>query len=531
MNKKMRDLINQLEDNNQSWEFYPTTKEIIQVIYNDLGKKTRYGKSYSVLDIGCGNGNFFNKFQEIRKEVLEFHKQNNIEEDKWDFEQNPKAKPVAEIDKKFAIEKSEILIQNLPKDVIVIGTDFWQQTLIDKSVDVIFCNPPYSEFEEWTVKIIKESFSKKIYLVIPERWKNSRLIKEALNQRNFEADSLGNFDFLKADRAARAKIDIVKITAKKTKFGNDYYEERGNDPFDCWFNEEFKINLNQKEEYSYDLNKKKKEEIKDQIVKGSSLTETLTEIYNRDMQKLLGNYKAVCDLDTEVLKELGINLNNLKIGLKEKIENLKNLYWRELFNNFSKITDRLISKKRDNLLSKLHENFSIDFTESNIYAIVIWVIKNSNQYFDDQLKEIYLELTETDFVKKYKSNQRTWERDRWRYKNQGTNTHYTLDYRIITRSYSGRLIDDVRVIANNLGFSEIGDVKTFQNGNIHFRFEKDFIKAFNIEASRLFGWIKEPQDILNEFDCDITQEDIDKYYKQSFLIEPTNTQLLLTCHQ
>ena len=65
MNKKMRDLINQLEDNNQSWEFYPTTKEIIQVIYNDLGKKTRYGKYYSVLDIGCGNGNFFNKFQEI----------------------------------------------------------------------------------------------------------------------------------------------------------------------------------------------------------------------------------------------------------------------------------------------------------------------------------------------------------------------------------------------------------------------------------------------------------------------------------
>jgi hypothetical protein len=255
------------------------------------------------------------------------------------------------------------------------------------------------------------------------------------------------------------------------------------------------------------------------------------QVYNLDMQKLLSNYKAVCDLDVELLKELGVSIENLKEGLKSKIKGLKTLYWRELFDNFDKIKSRLTSKKRSILFDELHSQNSIDFTESNIYAIVIWVIKNANKYFDDQLKEIYLELTETNFVKKYKSNQRTWQEDKWRYKQGGINTHYTLDYRIIThQGYINRpnsFIDDVRTIANNLGFSYIGDVKIFKNGNIHFKFEKDFIKAFNIEASRLFGWIKEPQDILNEFE-DITQEDVDKYFKKSFSMDIENKQLLLT---
>ena len=32
----MKNLIQQIKENDQDFEFYPTTKEIIQVIYNDL---------------------------------------------------------------------------------------------------------------------------------------------------------------------------------------------------------------------------------------------------------------------------------------------------------------------------------------------------------------------------------------------------------------------------------------------------------------------------------------------------------------
>ncbi|MGL5668705.1 MAG: hypothetical protein ACRDD9_21590 [Shewanella sp.] len=41
--------------------------------------------------------------------------------------------------------------------MLVIGTDFNQQTLVDKPVGVIFCNPPYSAFEQWATRVISEA--------------------------------------------------------------------------------------------------------------------------------------------------------------------------------------------------------------------------------------------------------------------------------------------------------------------------------------------------------------------------------------
>ena len=94
-------IINILKENNQDFEFYPTTKEIIEVVKKDIEGE----KASSMLDIGAGDGR-----------VLE-------------------SMPIY---KKYAIEKSKILIEQLNKDIFIIGTDFNQQTLIDKKVDVIF---------------------------------------------------------------------------------------------------------------------------------------------------------------------------------------------------------------------------------------------------------------------------------------------------------------------------------------------------------------------------------------------------------
>lgn len=533
----MRNLIKEIKESGQDFEFYPTTKEIVQGVYDDLAIKERYGKSYSILDVGCGNGGFFTKFDIIREEVSEYHKLNNIDESQYNFCDNKKAKPIANLGNEFAIEKSEILINNLPSHIVVVGTDFWENTLIDKKVDIIFSNPPYSEFEEWSSKIIREAYCNTIYLVIPERWKNSKDIDGALRMRKFEAKILGSFDFLDAERTARAKVNLVKISPAKIKISDRYYDKTSiADPFDVWFEQEFKVDLN-KEDDSWSVRNAKEEkdrekrqkEIKNEIAIGRDLTEVLVNLYQKDMARLLDNYKKVAELDGELLKELGVKLENIKSGLKEKISGLKSKYWHEFFNNFDKIKNRLTTKKRDTLLAKLHSKTSVDFTESNIYAIVIWVIKNANQYFEEQIKEVYLELTKTEYVKKYKSNNRTWENDRWRYKNEGSNTHYCLDYRIITRNYRDIIINDVKTIAHNLGFYDIGDVKTFQNGNVHFRFQKDFIKAFNIEAARLFGWIKSPQEAVDEFvgDCQVTEQEAEKYFRGNFLITETNKQLLL----
>jgi len=117
----MKDLLDNLKENNQDYEFYPTTQKMVDIIKENVNLQHSY-----ILDIGAGNGNFFTKLNLSCT--------------------------------KFAIEKSQILIDAMPSDIIVIGSDFHEQTLFDKNrIDYIFCNPPYSQFKVWMLKIIKET--------------------------------------------------------------------------------------------------------------------------------------------------------------------------------------------------------------------------------------------------------------------------------------------------------------------------------------------------------------------------------------
>jgi len=67
----MKELINQLKENDQDFEFYPTTKEMIKCIYDksdDIG---------NVLDIGCGICGFkrwFKHFSNIEKDEYKRNK-------------------------------------------------------------------------------------------------------------------------------------------------------------------------------------------------------------------------------------------------------------------------------------------------------------------------------------------------------------------------------------------------------------------------------------------------------------------------
>ncbi len=524
----MKNLIQELKLAGQDNEFYPTTDEIIFALALKIGTHS----TLSMLEVGAGNGKVFKKLEE------------------WN--------PNLEIDK-FAIEKSEILINQLSSDVVILGTDFWNQSLIDKQVDVIFSNPPYSQFVEWSEKLIKEAFCKKIYLVIPQRWKESREINEAITARNGVVSVVNSFDFLNSeDRQARAKVDLVEIILRE-KGG---YGSNPVDPFDSWFDSEFKIKADNKSDYDSACEKTKK--LKNEIEVAENLVETLVNLYEKELQNLLLNYRKLSELDADLLKELGITLDTTKKGLKKKISGLKNLYWRELFWKLDKITSRLATKQKEKLLEKMLSQTAVDFNESNIYAVVIWAIKNANQYYDQQLIELHHSMTQEKNVINYKSNKKTWEKDGWRYANKDF-THYTLDYRIILdywscwEGYSERylakvacdLIADIVAVANNLGFPTrwdynkhqtagvpfclmsqgkiLAEIKIFKNNNVHIKFDQNFIKALNIEAARLNKWIKSPQDAANEFqgNSKVAAEEAQKYFKGNFLITHEPQQLLL----
>ena len=228
-------LINELKENNEDFEFYPTTREMVRCIYDDMDGLN------NILDIGCGTCNF-------KKYFLEFEKENSY---KTHYTQ---------LHKYYVIEKSRILLNKLGKDTIVLGTDFKNTLLIDKKVDVIFCNPPYSEYAQWACEIILNGNCKVIYLIIPQRWKDNVDIKMALDTAGVNALVVGSFDFLDAERAARAKVDIVKIV-KSDRYSRTLDDFNAN-AFNRWFDETFKMRDSSKDNrMEYQLEEEEKEKI------------------------------------------------------------------------------------------------------------------------------------------------------------------------------------------------------------------------------------------------------------------------------
>ncbi|MDB2550545.1 DUF4942 domain-containing protein [Rickettsiales bacterium] len=511
-------IVTRLKEEDQDFEFYPTTDLMIDKINQDL----KYG---SILDIGCGNGETLMKLE---------------------------ASP------KYGIEKSQILLDHANPDIIVLGRDFHNQQLIDKKIGNIFCNPPYSEFKTWMIKIIKESNCDHIYFIVPKRWRNDQEINDIIKRRNLSDHSLGCFNFFDAPRKARAEVEIVKLSFNRSSSYKD--------PFDLFFEETFKFNIKENEKIYF--SDKVKKHINNALIKGDDVIKTLEQCYNIDLQNLLNNYRKLEDLDHEIFIELDINLTNIKKALKLKIENLKTIYWQELFEKLDKLTDRLTYNNRDYISSKIIN--IVDFNLDNIYSIVIWAIKNTNKYIDKQLVDLFYDLTDQKNIRNYKSNQKTWQSENWRYiQSKKEHSHYILDYRIILQGHSGnirsdydgvpypegelnncyysgssaayRILNDIRICARNLGiiFDPIpttdweygkarilrganmkifATVKLFKNGNIHIKFNQEFIKKLNIEVARLKKWINSPKDAEQEMD-NITEFEANHYYDRVMKIE------------
>ncbi|WP_318521176.1 DUF4942 domain-containing protein [Photobacterium leiognathi] len=556
--KKTNQLVRAIKENNQDLEWYPTTQEIVDLIASDINKKfsikfecycdepePSYHRSMSILDCGAGDGRVL--------EALTFGK-------------------------KFAIEQSTILQQAMNKEIFVIGTDFKCQTLMDKPVDVIFCNPPYSEYDMWAEKIIREGHAEFAYLVIPHRWEMNQPIQLAIADRKAEVESIGLVDFYGADRKARAVVDVLRVSfARET----DSYSYRRNscrvDPFDLWFNNQFKFEANKSRNlHDYEVESAAKEKIKDEIhelAERKGLVHFLEARYNGEMKKLLDTYLQLNEIDGDLLSELGVKFDAVKEGLGLKIQSKKKIYWQELFDNLTEITEKLTSKSRERLLSKMQDNMSIDFTATNAYAVCIWVLKNANQYYDDQVIEVVEELYAKDNITNYVSNKKTLSDDAWRYNNPEYHDHYKLDYRIVAHrmggignsdswSYSHHqcglqartvyAINDLLAVANNLGFMQdfdcpraenfswsSGQMKTFlfkdvmtnktetlftcrayMNGNLHFKFNQKFMQKLNVEFGRLKGWLRTAEEAATELD--IPLEDVKAIYNCNLQLTAQN---------
>lgn len=519
----------ELKATSQDLEWYPTTNEIIDAFHAHVHRH----EIESLLDIGAGDGKVLTAFKD---------KNSNIERG-YSYHTDL-----------LAIEKSQPLLDLLPVDIGIIGTDFWQQSLLDKKVDCIFSNPPYSEFVEWSVKVIREANANFIYLVVPQRWKDQKAITAAIEARKGGHKIIGSFDFLNSeDRQARAKVDLVFIW-----LCDDYYltqrpgarnrADLKTDPFEQWVCDCFGLEEKKKTpESDYDKNiargKTRKEKVKNALVCGNGMIEVLDNLYRDELAFLIGNYQKVAALDAELFRELEISIKSITSTLKARISGLKSFYWNEMFENYGPLTNRLTSASRKSFIESIRRKTHIDFNASNAYAMTIWAIKNADQYLDKQTLDTFEKMVNSANVINYKSNDRVFKKNYFRYQ-WDEHSHYKLDYRIVTeriggldaRNYCGArgglsesaadFIDDLIVVANNLGFTctdsvlnhsfEAGkkqdficreksgkdtilmSVRAYMNGNFHIKFNQKFMLALNVEIGRLKGWIHNAQHAAQE---------------------------------
>lgn len=509
-------IVNELKAKSVDFEFYPSTEEIIQAV------KARLKGTETVLDVGAGDARVLIALT---------------------------------TGKKFAIEKCRIHTSKYSKDVFTIGTDFFEQTLIDKPVDIVFSNCPFSLKAKWCEKLILEAQAKRAYLVLPKGWENISSIQEALKKREAETEVILETDFLNAERQARVYVDVIEVRFNVIRFRDRISE--GREPivnaFSLWFNANFGLETQNEDIVNVE------EAVKNfQLVNGVDIVSKLEKLYQRDFSNLLNAYKAITQIDKQILSELDIKQDALAGGLEQKITSLKCRYWKILFNNLDKITNRLTSSSRQKLFEVLTANTHVDFTLSNIYSILEWVIRNANDYFEEQLIEVYRKMSYEACVILYKSNQKVYSSEQWRYtrydrdRGSETATSYMLDYRIILdltwqpfdffytparlRESVADFLNDICAIAYNLGFDNwnherakdfewepgkkcvfhyrnhksgkdevLFDAKVFKKGSVHIRMNQSLIKKLNVEAGRLLGWVKSKEQAAEEMDLDINE--------------------------
>lgn len=528
-------LVRELKANQEDFEFYPTTHIIIEQVKNDLEQKGYFRHHrVSFLEVGAGDCRVTNALSQ--SDVYSFCS-------------------------KFVIEKAIVHIKNLPNNVTLVGTEFFETNLSSIESDIIFCNPPYGQYEAWASQIISTCFASVVYLVIPERWQNSQTIKQALKFRGMTTEVIYSGDFLEADRKARAKVDVVRIIPNGNKMSEEmrvayrrnaeFYVGNCLDPM-----EQLLSGFDKQEDYyskSAD-EAAEKEKLQELILKGGTILD-MVGFYNRDLDRLKQDFDAICSISPKSLKIIGVSRETLVKAIKHEMSKLKHLYWEEFLKCYEPINSRLTKRSRNSLYkSILSSAYSIDFTASNCYSMTVIAIERANTFTDEQIKDLFLTHADEENLTCYKSNQKVLQKQRFRYTHnryggkedviQGY-SHCKLEYRLVcdynySESWRGGadisvmkdVVNDYKVIARTLGMNidgicpdgyfEVGkkitylytkngkevalfDIRFFKKGTYHIRLSQEFALRLNVAIGKLYGWVKSAEEAAEELNEDLQQ--------------------------
>ncbi|MFS1428202.1 DUF4942 domain-containing protein [Vibrio splendidus] len=559
-------------------EFYPSTTSIINAVKSDI--LTICGGSLngvSILDIGAGDGRVLEGI--AKEEIVSGYTDQTAE-----FRHNPYSTSyVAPKVKLMGIEQSPSLVSIWHNSIIPVGTDFFKANLMDISADLSYCNPPFSVFNVWITKVITESMSKSVYFTAPVRWSKSVEINNAIRLRQANTTSLGFFSFADGDRPVRkerADVEVFRIdfNSANSDGSNNYVN-----PMSLWLQETFGDAYVKEKAVEKTVSERVQEHnskvtINNAPVVGDDYIASLISLYNIERDTIINAIEAFSKIDASVLATLNLDINDAFRTMRTNLAVLRCDYWRELFKNIKDLNQRFPSKVIYSFSKLLDKQTTADFTNSNIRAVLIWILKNADSFGDELLESTVNSLMMSCNISLYKSNRSRFTLGEWEYANRRPESlsHIKLNTtkRIIATEYmwtknkeflssDGRitatvkdLINDLLVLATNRGFKTddfdliktdwqsgkpklfkytealtgktltLMQVKVFKSGTVHFNFDSKFINQINVEFGKRKGWITTPREAADELEIDINEALIAFNQSNSFT-SINNTALLL----
>jgi hypothetical protein len=493
----------------------------------------------NILDVGCGNGKTLQKLGQYLS-----NKNSGL---------NSK-----HVTKLLGIEKSGALRGVCSSDIAIVGCDFLQSNLTNRKLGFVFCNPPFTlnknknYYAIWACKLLLECDCQDLVMVLPKRWSESSKISEIMQKRGVAAEVLGTFDFLEGERQARAEVDVIRIKGLKRK--SSYFSEVLKDVIkdDDFIN--WKTYNSRKSQEKTDLKSKLEDKEGNLLVTGDDYVQMLVGLYHNELDKLKKLLEALGNIPTDVFYELNCEFEKLLKVVEDKYSDIDKRYWQEVITRLAPITKRLITKERQELLDYINE-LQLDFNAENIYHAVVVCIKAVNINVDKQVLSVYNKLIEDCNVESYKSNKRVFSDDNINTKQPsklklscrvikgfcGVIEYWSTKGRYGLHHSAGVFIKDLLVISENLGYSVTNkkywqdltayicesfggrdaidtsekyyfyanykgledilliELKFYKNGNVHMKFNQDFLTKMNVIKGKLEGWLHDKNDVMQEF--------------------------------
>lgn len=417
----MTSIIPVLKQNNQDFEFFPTTAEILQAVsdnifkektkdlLNDAGElvfddytKRKMQEHISILDICAGNGSAL-----------------------MQLKSNLTQKGFTHISLS-AIEKSFILYSLLDDDIALVGTDYFAENMINKKADIVFCNPPFSQTEEWFKRLLTTTPAcvKDIYFVCPSKQGLSKKYQTMFDEFVLSKGRKGEytmsvlqnktFSFTDGERSARVDAVVLHLSLK-SKY--EYSEKYDKDSLFSVHFPELETKLKKAGYSSYrDVEEDKNQQRRDLVVAqfgDDDIVKVLVEEYQMEYNEFMDAYSKLNEVPLLLLRKLDIDLYKAKELLFGFLTNLETRYWRKLFELYQPLREKLTSVSIKKLMDYVQSrNFS--FTYANCLAVTVFAVKQTNRLLIEQVLTKYKHWAEVGNYHGYKSNQRLFDEGRFK---------------------------------------------------------------------------------------------------------------------